>query len=120
METDTRGGLITGHVYPFDGVDAKPVVTNTSRRGDMKYVTARPEDIVNEPSHYARYAIQPKTFIMRNKLEFWRGNIVKYACRAGFKLYEGKNAVESEIIDLEKAINYCQSRIKQLNGDVEL
>ena len=63
-------------------------------------------DIVNEPKHYARWAIEPITYIMRNGFEFWRGNIVKYASRAGYKMYEGKTQVQSEIIDLEKVIRY--------------
>ena len=77
-------------------------------------------DIVNEPKHYARWAIEPITYIMRNRFEFWRGNIVKYASRAGYKLYEGKTQVESEIIDLEKVQRYCQMRINQLNGEEKL
>jgi hypothetical protein len=68
-------------------------------------------DIVNEPKHYARWAIEPITYIMRNGFEFWRGNIVKYASRAGYKMYEGKTQVQSEIIDLEKVQRYCQMRI---------
>jgi len=77
-------------------------------------------DIVNEPKHYARWAIEPITYIMRNGFEFWRGNIVKYASRAGYKLYEGKTQVESEVIDLEKVQRYCQMRINQLNGEEKL
>ena len=77
-------------------------------------------DIVNEPKHYARWAIEPITYIMRNGYEFWRGNIVKYASRAGYKMYEGKTQVESEIIDLEKVIRYSQMRINQLNGEDKL
>ena len=77
-------------------------------------------DIVNEPKHYARWAIEPITYIMRNGFEFWRGNIVKYASRAGYKMYEGKTQVESEIIDLEKVIRYSQMRINQLNGEDKL
>jgi len=53
------------------------------------------EEVVVRPSHYARYLIEPVTFIMRNGFEFWRGNIVKYASRAGHKLYPGKDEVES-------------------------
>ena len=49
------------------------------------------DDIVNEPAHYARWKIEPITYIMRNGFEFWRGNIIKYSSRAGFKLYEGKS-----------------------------
>jgi hypothetical protein len=77
-------------------------------------------DIVNEPKHYARWAIEPITYIMRNGFEFWRGNIVKYASRAGYKMYEGKTQVESEILDLEKVQRYCQMRINQLNGEEKL
>jgi len=78
------------------------------------------EDVVNEPIHYARWKIEPITYIMRNGFEFWRGNIVKYASRAGFKLYEGKTQVESEVIDLEKVVRYAQMRINQLNGEDKL
>ena len=77
-------------------------------------------DIVNEPKHYARWIIEPITYIMRNDFEFWWGNIVKYASRAGYKMYEGKTQVESEIIDLEKVIRYSQMRINQLNGEEKL
>ena len=80
----------------------------------------RSSDIVNEPKHYARWKIEPITYIMRNGFEFWRGNIVKYASRAGYKMYEGKTQVQSEIIDLEKVQRYCQMRINQLNGEEKL
>ena len=78
------------------------------------------DDIVNQPTHYARWVIEPITYIMRNGFEFWRGNIVKYASRAGFKLYAGKTQEESEIIDLEKVIRYSEMRINQINGEETL
>ena len=77
-------------------------------------------DIVNEPKHYARWTIEPITYIMRNGFEFWRGNIVKYASRAGYKMYEGMDEVQSEITDLEKVIRYSQMRINQLEGKDKL
>jgi len=77
-------------------------------------------DIVNEPKHYARWKIEPITYIMRNGFDFWRGNIIKYASRAGYKMYEGKTQVQSEVIDLEKVQRYCQMRINQLNGEEKL
>lgn len=82
--------------------------------------TDAPEDIVSKPSHYARWVIEPIAFIMRNGFEFWRGNIVKYASRAGFKKYEGKTMEESEVIDLEKVIRYAEMRINQLKGETVL
>jgi len=78
------------------------------------------EDVVKEPTHYARWKIEPITYIMRNGFEFWRGNLIKYSSRAGFKLYDGKTQVESEVIDLEKVIRYANMRINQLNGEEKL
>ena len=77
-------------------------------------------DIVNEPKHYARWKIEPITYIMLNGFEFWRGNIIKYASRAGYKMYEGMDEVQSEITDLEKVIRYAQMRINQLEGKDKL
>ena len=78
------------------------------------------KDIINRPSHYARWKIEPIEFIMRNGIEFWRGNIIKYASRAGFKNYEDMTAVESEITDLKKVIRYAEMRINQLTGETVL
>jgi len=74
------------------------------------------DDVVTTPKHYAQYDIEPKDFIIRNGLEFWRGNIVKYACRAGHKEYDDLNDTQSEIRDLKKAIRYAEMRINQING----
>ena len=63
--------------------------------------------IIN-PSHYSNLKIQPVTYTMLNNFQFWRGNIIKYASRAGFKLYPGKSQIESEIIDLEKTMKCCK------------
>ena len=75
------------------------------------------DDIVNEPDHYARFKIEPITFIMENELEFWRGNIIKYGARAGYKIYDGKSQENSEITDLEKIKRYCDMRINQIKGE---
>jgi len=85
-----------------------------------KVMSEHTADIVNEPEHYARWEIEPITYIMLNDFEFWRGNIVKYASRAGFKLYDGKTKDASEIVDLEKVIRYAEMRINQLNGEDKL
>lgn len=73
--------------------------------------------IVNKPSHYTKWEIEPITFIMKNGFDFWRGNIIKYASRAGSKLYDGMDAVQSEITDLEKVRRYAEMRINQLKGE---
>lgn len=77
---------------------------------------ATDDDIVVKPSHYERYAIEPINFIMLNDMEFWRGNIVKYVARAGFKAYPNQTEVQSEITDLRKVIRYSEMRINQLQG----
>jgi len=74
------------------------------------------EDIVKRPSHYTQFKIEPITFVMENDLPFHVGNIIKYACRAGYKIYEGKDKIESEIIDLEKVRRYAEMRINLLQG----
>lgn len=72
--------------------------------------------VVDRPSHYTKWAIEPITFIMRNEMEFWRGNIIKYTARAGAKQYDGMSLVESEITDLEKVRRYAEMRINELKG----
>lgn len=75
------------------------------------------EDIVANPAHYARFAIQPLEFAMRNRLEGHVWNIVKYTCRAGHKLYPGMTTEESEVKDLEKSIDIAQKRIRMIKGE---
>ena len=78
------------------------------------------KDVVNKPDHYARWAIEPIEFVMRNGFEFWRGNVIKYVSRAGFKQYEDQTLVQSEVTDLKKVIRYCEMRINQLEGETIL
>lgn len=54
------------------------------------------------PAYYNQWKISPLEFIMANKLDFFRGNIIKYIMR-----YEGKNGLE----DLEKAQVYLRRMI---------
>ena len=73
------------------------------------------KDIV-QPSHYSRYVIEPLDFIMENQLPFWVGSIVKYACRAGYKLnHPEENRLEAEVRDLAKIIRYCEVRMSWRN-----
>jgi hypothetical protein len=73
-------------------------------------------NIIVKPTHYTRHKIEPVTFVMENNLPFHIGNIVKYAVRAGHKIYDGMDAVDSEITDLEKVRRYAEMRINQLKG----
>ena len=78
------------------------------------------KEIVHKPEHYARWTIEPITYTMMNGFEFWRGNIVKYASRAGYKMYDDMDEQESEITDLNKVIRYAEMRINQIKGADEL
>ena len=72
--------------------------------------------VVTSPGHYTRLKLQPIDFLMRNEFSYWRGAIIKYACRAGFKLAPGKTQTQSEIDDLNKIIEYAEFRKRQLLG----
>ena len=74
-------------------------------------------DIVDRPAHYTQFDIEPIEFIMRNSLPFHTGNIIKYSLRAGSKIYDGMDPVESVFTDLKKVMRYAQMRINQLRGD---
>jgi hypothetical protein len=50
-------------------------------------------------NHYREYVIQPIEFITKNRLDFFQGNVIKYALR-----YRGKNGAE----DIRKIIQYCE------------
>ena len=74
------------------------------------------DDIVVKPSHYTQFKIEPVTFVMENRLSFEIGNIVKYACRAGDKLYPGQDYKQSRITDLRKVMRYAEMEINRLEG----
>ena len=57
--------------------------------------------------HYTKYLIQPYTFITKNNLSYFQGNIIKYVMR-----YKDKNGVE----DLKKIIHYCELEIENLKN----
>ena len=73
-------------------------------------------DPIDSPPHYAVHAIEPIDFIMGNDLPFWKGNIVKYVMRAGYKVYDNQTPDESQITDLLKVIRYAEMQINYLEG----
>jgi len=76
-------------------------MTDKSIFNDLK--TAKEKQIGG--SHYKKHAIQPYTFITKNKLSFFQGNVIKYVCR-----YKDKNGIE----DLKKIIHYCELEIEEI------
>ena len=67
-------------------------------------------DPVNHPSHYTTGRIECIDFITDKKLNFCRGNAVKYIVRAGLK------DPSKEIEDLEKAVFYINREIADLKA----
>lgn len=65
-------------------------------------------DSVNHPSHYNDGKIEVMEFIADKRLNFARGNTVKYICRAG------KKKSSNEIEDLQKAAWYLNFEIQSL------
>ena len=51
------------------------------------------------PDYYARYDIEPISFIMRNQIPYAEGNVIKYVSRHDMK--GGKE-------DIDKAIRYLE------------
>ena len=51
------------------------------------------------PDYYARYDIEPISFIMRNNIHYAEGNVIKYTLR-----HDMKGGVE----DIDKAIRYLE------------
>ena len=63
---------------------------------------------IHDPQHYQKGKIQVWDFIADQKLDFFKGNVVKYVCRAGSK------SGESELDDLMKAKVYVEKAIELL------
>jgi hypothetical protein len=75
---------------------------------------------IENPDHYTRLAIPTGEYIMRNDMEFWRGNVIKYVSRAGYKAKADMSMMESEREDLVKARRYIEMRLNMLDGKPEL
>ena len=66
------------------------------------------KDEVNHPGHYTSGSIEVWDFIVDQKLDYIRGNVIKYVTRAG------KKYPEKEVQDLEKARAYLDKAIKMV------
>lgn len=94
-------------------------LTNTPRAGETaeqteaRYapraqIAAVPlDEVVNHPTHYSRWAMEPIEFIAVNDLPWWVANVVKYCMR-----YDAKDG----LADMYKARSYLDMKIRQLEG----
>lgn len=70
------------------------------------------------PSHYSRFAIQPKEFIEKNKLNFFEGNIIKYVLRAPYKNgLEDLKKARSNLDDLIRVEEERLAKLKQQQAE---
>ena len=65
-------------------------------------------DAVNHPAHYHQGDYEAIKVISAWRLNFARGNVLKYVCRAGVK------SAETELEDLRKARFYLDHEIRRL------
>ena len=84
-----------------------PKVNNYWKEEAIRNQKLPPEDKY-DPQHYQRGKIQVWDFVADQKLDFFKGNVVKYVCRAGTK------SGESELDDLMKAKVYVEKAIELL------
>ena len=69
------------------------------------------DDVVNHPSHYTSGKIEVMDFIEDKKLNFARGNVIKYVSRAG------KKDKDKELEDLRKSSWYLNREIQRLEKE---
>jgi hypothetical protein len=62
------------------------------------------------PIHYTRGSVEVWDFIRDQGLNYFRGNAIKYVCRAGFK------STGTEIEDIKKAIHYLENELHALQN----
>ena len=82
-------------------LDQNPLYVRTYRSSN---------DPVNHPGHYTDGKIEVSDFIADKNLNFFRGNVIKYICRAG------KKDPDKEIEDLKKAQWYINREIERVEG----
>jgi len=69
--------------------------------------------MAESPTHYTRGSIEVWDFIRDQGLNYFRGNAIKYICRAGFK------SPQTEIEDLKKAIHYLENELQHTTLHLE-
>lgn len=75
----------------------------------VAFSMAKANDPIN-PNHYKQGKFEVIEIIEDQKLNYHRGNAIKYICRAGRK------DPTKEVEDLKKAIWYIERDIKRLQG----
>ena len=96
-------------VVDLEGLNSAKFTANHLKEGDA----------VNHPPHYNDGKIEVIDYINDKKMNFNRGNVIKYVSRAGKKASKGLDDLAKEIQDLEKAAFYLNDEIKRLKKELE-
>ena len=69
------------------------------------------DENIDHPAHYTTGTIEVIDFIEDKKLNYHRGNAIKYIVRAGIK------SKQTEVEDLKKAVWYINREIRRLTNE---
>lgn len=83
---------------------------NMKARGHESTEYLKDNDVI-KPSHYKAGEFDVIAFCQKHNLSFDVGNVIKYVTRAG------KKKDNSELQDLNKAMEYLKRRIEFVKGD---
>lgn len=89
-------------------IENTPTKRRTFKRKYIPIIDPNYKDPVNQPAHYTDGNIEVIDFIEDKKLNYHRGNCVKYVARAG------KKDPAKELEDLKKARWYLDREISNL------
>lgn len=89
---------------------AKAVCDNMKAIGHESTEYLKDDDVI-KPSHYKAGEFDVIAFCQKHNLSFDVGNVIKYVTRAG------KKKDNSELQDLNKAMEYLKRRIEFVKGD---
>lgn len=94
-----------GKSYPFLAYEMKKI----NDEEEKKDCAIKNNDVISHPSHYTQ-GIECMDYIESHKLNYARGNIIKYVTRAGLK------DASKEVEDLEKAKWYLNREIERIKA----
>ena len=94
--------------YALQGIE-RDIKDHVREQQSQNGISTKVKDVINNPNHYTQGKIEVWDFISDQKLNYNRGCIIKYVCRAGIK------AKETELEDLKKAVNYLEKEIKEVS-----
>ena len=98
--------------FTFELKDVPQGVADIFHNTNFDLTTVKAQDEIGgpvlHPTHYNQGSIEVWDFIADQDLNFFRGTVVRYICRAGRKVKE------LEIEDLKKARAYLQREIERM------